>query len=101
MSLVSPVIWEMTMGDMPMPEDCTFEQMNAMWEVVHAMENKEFAVEQIKWYEDLWRVNLPKYEFYKKHREVSEDYEEKYIIYCDIMKMIKEGIVLFREWLAE
>lgn len=78
------------MGEMPMPEGCNFETMMVMYKVVKNMEDKEYAAEQIKFYEELWRKWKPKY-----------DEDKDNLNLCAIMKYIKEGILLYREWLNE
>lgn len=92
MSLVTPQHWEFWMKDMLMPEDCTFEMMFAMYDAIKKVEDKEYAAEQIAWYESLWRQYFPKYETAKEYQNTEYD---------EIMKLIKEGILFFRKWLTE
>lgn len=83
MSGVTQSHWEFWMGKMPMPKDCDFETMMAMYDVVKNMEDREYAANQIKIYEGLWRKWLPKYEADNT--------------LADIMKHFKEQILLYRK----
>ena len=98
MSLVSAERWRFWLGDMPMPEDCTNEEMWAAYDAVYAMESREYASEQIKWYESLWRKNKPKYDEALKHKDSGDEkLTEKLIVLSQTMKLIKDGIQYWRE----
>lgn len=88
MTIVTERHWESWMGSMPMPEDCEVTTMFAMYDSVKKMEDKEYAAQQIQWYESLWRRFFPLY----------QENNEKY---GDVMKLIKEGIEFFRKELTE
>jgi hypothetical protein len=92
-SLVPYDVWDLWMGNMPMPENCTFEEMRAMYDVVKQIEDREYAAKQISWYENLWRLNLPKY-------KLAEEGSDEYEVYKSIMLLIKEGIIHWREMLV-
>jgi hypothetical protein len=101
MTLVTPQHWEVWMGDKPMPEECTLEQMWAMIDVIQDMDNRDYAIEQITWYEDLWRKTLPKYKLAEEHKDVDEDNLKRYETLSATMKLIKEGIEFWRRELSE
>lgn len=89
------------MGEMPMPEGTTFDEMRAMYDVITKMENKEYAAEQLKWYEGLWREWKPKYDELDKVKHEDDDLMKRFEDVSATMKMIKDGIKMYRGWLSE
>jgi hypothetical protein len=82
--------WEFWLKDMPMPEDATYEIMWSMVDALELMNYRDYAAEQIKWYENLWLKYIPRYK---------ADPDNENLI--DIMKMIKNGILMWREELTK
>lgn len=101
MSLVSEERWKGWMGDMPMPEGCTSEMMWVMYDTIKRIEDKEYAAEQIEFYESLWRKNIRAYTLLEKHKDEDEVFMIDYKNMLEVMKLIKEGIVFYRKWLSE
>jgi hypothetical protein len=100
-SLVTKERWEVFMGDMPMPEGCTSEQMWAMFDVVQKFNYREYAVEQINWYEKLWRNTLPKYKASELQAELDEESANRLKECKKTMALIKEGILFWKGELTE
>lgn len=100
-SPVTPYHWSMWLGDMPMPEGATFDEMMAAYDAVKKIEDKDYAVEQLKWYEDSWRRYLPRYEAAKAVKDEGDEFLEKFNTLESIMKLIKEGIEMMRERINE
>ena len=88
----------MWLGDMPMPEGATSEMMWAAYEEIQKIESRDYAVEQLAWYEGMWRKLLKRY----KELEANDDDEsrEKLVHVKESIKLVKEGIEMFREELA-
>lgn len=100
-SPVTPEHWSFWLGEMPMPEGATHAEMMAAYDAIKKIEDRDWDVEQLKWYEDSWRYYLPRFQAAEKHKDEHPDMLEKYKTLESIMKLIKEGIEMFRERLSE
>lgn len=104
MSLVTPVHWEFWMGDKPMPEGCTREMMFAMYDAIKKIEDRDYALEQVKFYEGLFREWLPRYKTYegifsdpeKLTPNTISDYGKTWENIQESMKLLKEQILYWR-----
>lgn len=90
MTIVTEPLWRFWMGDMPMPEDCEHETMHVMYESIKKIDDREYAARQVKWYQEEWRKRLPAY------KQNPNDETQR-----SIMKLIKEGIMYWREVLSD
>lgn len=100
MSLVKPELWKFWMGDMPMPEDCTHEQMRVMYDAINEIERRESTVEQIAFWEGMWRKEITRYKEAEKHKDESPEAAQRYENCKAIMKIIKDSILTHRKELA-
>lgn len=103
MSLVSPLLWKLWMGDRPMPQNCTFEMMGVMYDAIKSIEDREYAAEQVKFYERLFRQWLPEYKHLQETYSLSDNVlmPEEWETIKKIMKLLKEQILYWREELTK
>lgn len=99
--LVSPYRWRFWMGDMPMPEGCTNEQMWAMYDAVQKIEYREYAAGQFTFYQQLKEKWKALCDHAKKYRDTHPNFEEDYQRRKPIVDLIDEQIKFWRGELVE
>jgi len=89
----------MWLGDMPMPEGATVDMMWAAYDALQEIEDRDEAIRMIAWYEDSKSKWEREYEYWKDKKDLPQ-YASKMKHIPEILKLIDEGIELYREKLV-
>lgn len=92
MSEVTPFIWSVWLGDMPMPEGATREMMDAALEAVNELERRDEAADGILYH-------TKTLEHYEKRLTEAIDNGEPTETLQSIVKTTKEIIETYQGWL--
>ena len=100
-SPVTPDHWRERLGDMPMPENATAEMMWAAEDAVYDMDSIEQTLKDIKEFENIWRIWLPRYRAANEQKHLNEAHRKEFENIEDIMRSLKTIIELYRKQLYD